>query len=367
MPESLTKSAYHALLNEISGIYTRSRAQADAALNKLRNAAYWEIGRHLVKVEQANSLRAEYGRELIQNISNDLTAKYGSGFSVTNLQNMRQFYLAFPSIHQTSVELAWSAYQVLSTVKDKTVRLALTKKAAKSHWSVRELKAAIREQKIEITKEEPALLPAPEPAVPKLKAAPGVVHTYRLEFIPADLLGLPGPAKGGGEYCVDLGFSVSTAMESLGQRAVGRNPAQGPNRPQRGTKGLKKVTAGMLVELTASGLKESAAKPADLYTYHARLDRIVDGDTLKCFIELGFGLYISQKLRLRGIDCQELSTAKGQAVKAFVEATLKGKPLVIKTHKTDKWDRYLVDVWYDGDQYLNQILLDKGLAEIYQE
>lgn len=348
MPQ-LTKSATSALIDNISEIYTRSRGQADAALKKLRNAAYWEIGRHIVKVEQANNLRAEYGEQLLQNISSVLTARHGNGFSVTNLQNMRQFYLAFPSIQQTSVKLPWSAYQLLSTVKDKKAREALARKAGRHDWSVRELKAAIREEKVE-TLGAPLKggteVPPEAGLPPKLKAAPGIPYTYSLKFFPADLLDLPGPAKGGGEYCVDLGFS-----------AFKHNALQG----------LKRVEAGMIVELAGERLTESAAKPADLYTYRARLDRIVDGDTVKCAIDLGFGFYTSQKLRLRGIDCPELSTAKGQEVKAFVETALKGKPLIIKTHKTDKWDRYLVDIWYDDGQYLNQVLLDNGLAEVYRE
>ena len=260
---------------------------------------------------------------------------------------------------------------------DKKARVALAQKAAKHNWSVRELKAAIKEGKIELELiGHSEIPPAPPKAMTKLKASPGVPYTYRLEFVPAELLNIPGDESRSGEYCVDLGFSV---------------------RRHGATQGLKKITAGMIVEWAACpakggggySLKESAAKPVELYTYRARLDRIVDGDTLKCCIDLGFSLYISQKLRLAGIDCPELSTPKGQEVKAFVEEALKGKQLLIQTHKTDKWDRYLVDVFFIPSNvlsdekniprplkegggipevwaYLNQILLDNGLAELYK-
>ena len=87
-------------------------------------------------------------------------------------------------------------------------------------------------------------------------------------------------------------------------------------------------------------------------------------------------MLIRQKLRLRGIDCPELSTAEGQRAKRFVQERLKGLDfIIIKTYKdrVDKYDRYLVDLFYSRDEkdpqkilkegiFLNQELLDKGLA-----
>ncbi len=93
-------------------------------------------------------------------------------------------------------------------------------------------------------------------------------------------------------------------------------------------------------------------------------------------IDLGFGNWMRQKLRLRGIDAPEISTQKGQKAKQFVEAVLKDIPFVIiKTHGSDKYDRYLVDIFYIVDEknpqvvleqgiFLNQQLLDLGLAKM---
>lgn len=89
---------------------------------------------------------------------------------------------------------------------------------------------------------------------------------------------------------------------------------------------------------------------------------------------------VSQKLRLRGIDCPELDTEEGRRAKRFVESRLKGcEFIVVKTYKdtTDKYDRYLADIFYAagaGDpslvaregKYLNQELLDEKLACAYQ-
>ncbi len=111
-----------------------------------------------------------------------------------------------------------------------------------------------------------------------------------------------------------------------------------------------------------------------MYTYKAYLERVIDGDTLLVNIDLGFSVFIEQRLRLRGLDAPELGTSQGNASKKFVESRLKDcNFLIIKTHGSDKYDRYLVDVFYlkgednedkvlkDGT-FLNNELLEEGLA-----
>ena len=58
-------------------------------------ATYWEIGRRIVDFEQGGEKRAEYGKELLQQLSVDLTSKFGRGFSVDNLETMRLFYQTY--------------------------------------------------------------------------------------------------------------------------------------------------------------------------------------------------------------------------------------------------------------------------------
>ena len=65
--------------------------------------AYWLIGREIVEEEQAGEARAEYGERLIAAFSKRLTARYGMGFSMTNLQYFRQFYLIYRGDSQTLV------------------------------------------------------------------------------------------------------------------------------------------------------------------------------------------------------------------------------------------------------------------------
>jgi predicted nuclease of restriction endonuclease-like (RecB) superfamily len=66
-------------------------------------ATYWEIGRRIVEHEQGGKARAEYGEALLNRLAADLTARFGRGFGVDNLQRFRLFYLAWPpqEIHAT--------------------------------------------------------------------------------------------------------------------------------------------------------------------------------------------------------------------------------------------------------------------------
>lgn len=111
-----------------------------------------------------------------------------------------------------------------------------------------------------------------------------------------------------------------------------------------------------------------------MFTYVAYLDRVIDGDTLLVYVDLGFSIFIQQILRLRGIDAPELGTPSGNLAHRFVESELRNaSPLVIKTYGTDLFDRYLVDVFYLPDEdrvdaikkdglFLNNRLLQEGLA-----
>ncbi|TNG96409.1 DUF1016 domain-containing protein [Pasteurellaceae bacterium UScroc12] len=56
---------------------------------------YFEIGRMIVEEEQGGSERAEYGKGLLNSVAKKLTTEFGKGFSVTNLKQMRQFYLIY--------------------------------------------------------------------------------------------------------------------------------------------------------------------------------------------------------------------------------------------------------------------------------
>ncbi len=76
--------------------------------------SYWQIGRLIIEDKQQGENRAKYGKQQLQQLSRVLTERLGKGFDVTNLRNMRTFYLAFPIRETVSLELSWSHHNQLS-------------------------------------------------------------------------------------------------------------------------------------------------------------------------------------------------------------------------------------------------------------
>ena len=119
-------------------------------------------------------------------------------------------------------------------------------------------------------------------------------------------------------------------------------------------------------------LLENAAR--DLHNYVGLVERVIDGDTFEVRIDLGFDVWRVETIRLRGIDAPERGTAPGKRTTKFVQNKLTGAPFVgLRTYKTDKYARYIADVFYYTEKatpaetfrngvFLNQELLDKGMA-----
>ena len=83
------------IYSEIRKTILKARHHVYTAVNSAMVQTYWNIGRIIVEHEQGGEARAEYGRELIKELSKRLTAEFGKGFTSTNLKYMRQFYLSF--------------------------------------------------------------------------------------------------------------------------------------------------------------------------------------------------------------------------------------------------------------------------------
>ena len=80
--------------------------------------AYWNVGKRIVEEEQKGEDRAKYGTYLIKELSKELTAEFGKGFTPQNLRNMRQFYKSFPIRSTLCSELSWSYYKLILRLKD---------------------------------------------------------------------------------------------------------------------------------------------------------------------------------------------------------------------------------------------------------
>lgn len=99
---SLRKSGYGRLLVEVSGIITQGRAAVLRQIDTTQVTAYWLVGKRIVEFYQCGKSRAEYGEQILIKLSLDLNARFGKGFSVDNLENMRRFYIGFPCLFKKS-------------------------------------------------------------------------------------------------------------------------------------------------------------------------------------------------------------------------------------------------------------------------
>jgi len=107
--------------------------------------AYWQIGKIINEVQDGNK-RAEYGRELINELSKNLTIDYGKGFDKSNLSRMRKFYSLFNNLDALRQELSWTHYRLIIKVYDEKKRNFYIDECIKSNWSTRQLERQINQQ-----------------------------------------------------------------------------------------------------------------------------------------------------------------------------------------------------------------------------
>jgi hypothetical protein len=171
-----------ALLDRIIKVLERARSSVIRSVNSEMILAYWHIGREIVEHLQQGSARADYGDQLLQNISTQLTNRFGRGFSTTNLRYFRLFYQTYadrepkireyslcessprlkhheasdvlatleksanPSIHGFSDRLSWTHYRTLIKVEHVAARHFYEIETECEGWSVPQLERQINTQ-----------------------------------------------------------------------------------------------------------------------------------------------------------------------------------------------------------------------------
>lgn len=140
--------AYSKLAERIEKLIHEARKRTIAVVNTTMVYTYYEVGRMIVEDEQQGEQRAEYGTELLKHLSEQLSNKFGKGFSAQNLANMRQFYLTYSkdNIFQTvsresenGFTLSWSHYLKLMRISNPEERRFYEIEAKDNNWSLREL------------------------------------------------------------------------------------------------------------------------------------------------------------------------------------------------------------------------------------
>ncbi|AWG21276.1 hypothetical protein FFWV33_06870 [Flavobacterium faecale] len=138
------KQPYSNLIETIGSLLQQGRQQAAQAVNTILVQTYWTIGQHIVEFEQDGNEKAEYGSQLFERLSKDLTNAYGKGFSRSNLLYMRKMYVSFPISETVSHLLTWSHYFEILKADSELEISFYTKQCQLERWSVRELKRQMR-------------------------------------------------------------------------------------------------------------------------------------------------------------------------------------------------------------------------------
>ena len=141
---------------EVVELLNNARNKIKRNVDSVMTYTYYEVGRRIIKEEQDGKERAEYGKQLLKNLSKVLTKEFGKGFSATNLKQMRKFYLLYSNkvIGQTvsgefenaaeisgkfDFKLSWSHYIFLMRLEENE-RSFYEIESDKNNWSLRELK-----------------------------------------------------------------------------------------------------------------------------------------------------------------------------------------------------------------------------------
>ena len=168
----------------IRTILTEARNRAFQAINSAMVSAYWEIGRTIVEEEQQGQQRAEYGQQVLVGLSNRLTAEFGKGFDRTNLQQMRNFYVAYPNCDALRRELSWTHYRILLRV-EKSARSFYENEAVAARWSTRELQrqvASLLFERLALSKDREGVLALAQRGHEIFQPSDLVKDPYVLEF-----------------------------------------------------------------------------------------------------------------------------------------------------------------------------------------
>ena len=150
-PDKTKVVAGISLIKEIRSLITAARSAVVKNVDYIQVYTSFEIGRRIVEHEQKGSVRAEYGKQLLIAVSTHLTKEFGRGFSRSNLEYMRKFYLAYndragqisqmPSgkLDKSMFCLSWSQYILLIGIKDKDARSFYEIEASNNNWTLPEL------------------------------------------------------------------------------------------------------------------------------------------------------------------------------------------------------------------------------------
>ena len=337
--KKITLNGYATLLSQLRKYIDKTQK----SITRQKVVMAWQIGKSIEEHLQKNT-QLGYGEHLFEQLESDL------GITHSVLYKMRSFYKNYRELPKDDDKLNWSHYRILSSVKKDEDRKHLENLVRENEWGSNALQAESKKSKISQIRADGALN--------RKNSTPKKITPKRGQLFFYKLIQLEKSEK----TYVDCGFNFFREVkEAL-------------------PKGVK--VSDQIVQSHKENGKYSFAKVVDgqkkTFAYLATMERVVDGDTLHVILDLGFEISHRQILRLRGINAPEKSSTSGKKSALALTRILENAPfVVIKTTATDVYGRYVCDVFLADENsidpqkvaeegiYLNQLLVDKGLAKLF--
>jgi len=191
--------------SKVANLLKEARKTVVQTVNKTMVYTYFEIGRMIVEEEQNGKERAEYGKQILKELSTRLISEFGKGFSVTNLQQMKNFYTIYGKQQTVSAKseivtnqninfkLSWSHYLFLMRIDNLDERKFYEIETIENNWSLRELRRQFDTslyERLALSRDKKAIKELSEKGQIIEKAKDSLKDPYILEFI-----GLPENKK----------------------------------------------------------------------------------------------------------------------------------------------------------------------------
>ena len=146
-PQSSVELAKYSkdLFDDLRQLILVTREQVASQSNSALTQLYWHIGQRISQ-QVLNDQRAGYGKQVIHNVSQQLSHEFGKGFQEKNLRRMIQFYNAFDDLNivaTLSRQLSWSHFTLLLPIKEPLACEFYAQMSMTERWSVRTLRSRI--------------------------------------------------------------------------------------------------------------------------------------------------------------------------------------------------------------------------------
>ena len=217
MKKTVSPQTYSDLVAELSSLIERGRRTAVRSVNVTLVATSWLVGQRIVEYEQQGKRKAVYGEELLVRLADDLSSRFGKGYSKSNLFAMRAFYLAYPTqmIFQTlsgkltpasrkkvppksliglewfdflarRFVLSWSQYSILLRLDDPAQREFYERECIQGNWSVRQLDRQIQSllyERVAHSKKKAVVIAKAHAHPIRMRPEDEIKDPYVLEFL----------------------------------------------------------------------------------------------------------------------------------------------------------------------------------------